>query len=371
MLESLKALWEVNPGFQAEGLLSVDIGLPPKAYQDLGRATRTLEDIGDRVRAIAGVERASLVEHIPYGHSGARTQVWIEGRPEPLPGEVPSTRISGASPGYFATMKIPMISGRDFMASDDAQAPRVAVINEIFAQRQWPNQDPLGRHIRLGPRDAALASAPVEVVGVVKSVRMFGLDDHPEMQMYVPMRQRPVQTAHLAIRANGGGARVGPAVRDAVWSIDRNIPVPEISDMPHAIEVTYTPNRMTAEMMSWFTLLALVLAATGLYAMMSWSVEQRSREIGIRMALGAGPFHVLATVLRRGTILTAIGSLLGLAGAAATTQSLTIVLYNISPRDPATFGGVSAMLILVAMAACYIPARRASQLDPSSALRHD
>jgi putative ABC transport system permease protein len=259
------------------------------------------------------------------------------------------------------------------------------VINDVFAERHWPHQNPLGRHIHIGTRDAA----PAEVVGVVKSVKMFGLENRPEMQMYVPLRQRPVRTAHVVVRASGaiqakfasrfGGGitstaavvRLGPSLRDAIWSVDRNIPVPEMTNLPQAIAVTYTPHRMTAEMMSVFSLLALVLAATGLYAMMAWSVTQRSREIGIRMALGAASFDILATVLRRGVVLTGIGVILGLGGAALTTQGLTIVLYNITPRDPATFAAVSGMLAAVSLAACYFPARRASRMDPASALRHD
>jgi len=385
MLESLKGLWAVNPGFQAEGLLSVNVGLPPKAYQDLDRAARTLETIGERVRSVAGVERASIAEHVPFGGSGSRSQFWVEGQADPLPGEVPSSRISGLSPGYFANTQIPMLAGRDFIDADDQHAPRVVVINEVFADRHWPHQNPLGRHIHIGTRDAV----PAEVIGVVKSVKMFNLDTRPELQMYVPLRQRPVREAYVVVRAARGtvdaGAiqsrsaslstaaaiRLGSAVRDAVWAVDRNIPVPEMKSLPEAIAVTYTPHRMTTEMMTWFSLLALVLAATGLYATMAWSVTQRSREIGIRMALGAASLDILSTVLRRGVMLTGIGVILGLCGAAFTTRGLTIILYNISPRDPATFAAVSGMLAAVSLAACYFPARRASRMDPAAALRHD
>jgi predicted permease len=373
LLESLKGLWAVNPGFEAAGLLTVNVGLPPKAYQDLDRATRTLETIGERVRGVAGVERASIVEHVPYGLTGAHQQYWIEGQPDPLPGEVPNARISSLSPGYFATMRIPMLDGRDFTDADDQHAPHVVVVNEVFAERHWPHQNPLGRHIHIGARDGAAA----EVVGIVKSVKTYSLDERPETQMYVPLRQRPARAAFLAVRAAGGvtdagaAVRLGAAVREAVWSVDRNIPVPEMRSLPEAIAVTYSPHLMTTQMLSCFTVLALVLAATGLYAMMAWSVTQRSREIGIRMALGAASFDILATVLRRGVILTAIGTVLGLGGAAMTTSSLRILLSNINPRDPATFAGVSAMLAAVALAACYFPARRAAQMDPASALRHD
>jgi predicted permease len=371
LLQSLKSIFAVNPGFQPQGLLSVNVGLPPKAYQDLDRATRTLETIGERVRSLAGVQHASIVEHVPYGNSASSLSFWIEGQADPLPGEVPHSRISGLSPGYFATMQIPVLAGRDFSDADDQHAPRVAVINDVFAERYWPHQNPLGRHIHLGTRDAA----PAEVVGVVKAVKMFGLSDPPELQMYVPLRQRPVRQAYVVVRAAGldaGAAiRLGSSVREALWSVDRNIPVPEMKGLPQAIEITYTSNRMATELLSWFTLLALVLAATGLYAMMAWSVTQRSREIGIRMALGAASMDILSTVLRRGVLVTAVGAALGLGGATLITQSLAIILPNVNPRDPATFAAVSGMLAVVALTACYLPARRASQMDPASALRHD
>jgi putative ABC transport system permease protein len=280
-----------------------------KAYQDLDRAMRTLETIGERVRSVAGVQRASIAEHVPYGGSSARRPFWVEGQADPLPGEVPSATISGVSPGYFATMQIPLLDGRDFTDSDEQHAPPVVMINDVFSERHWPHRNPLGRHIHIGARDAP----PAEVVGVVKSVKMFGLTDRPELQMYVPLRQRPVREAFAVVRAAGGvvdpGAaiRLGSAVRDAVWAVDRNIPVPEMESLPEIIATTYTPHRMVTEVMSWFSLLAVVLAATGLYAMMAWSVTQRSREIGIRMALGAASFDILSTVLRRGVLLTAAG----------------------------------------------------------------
>jgi putative ABC transport system permease protein len=387
MVRSLTKIWSLDTGFRPNGVLSVSVNLPPKAYQDLPRAERTLETILARVRTLPGVDAASAADSLPFGNHSDGRAFWIVGQTDPPPGDVPSARFTGATPGHFDTLGISLLAGRDFTAADDAHSPRVVVINDVFAQRHWPNQSPLGRYIRigggrgLGKNDAE----PAEIVGVVKSVKMY-LDDLPERQMYVPMSQHPVRATQIAVRtgnsgnapggvpgdaAGGAAGRLQASLREAVWSVDRNTPVPEMKSMNQAIEETYTPHRLTTQMISGFAVLTLVLAATGLYAMMAWSVTQRSREIGIRMALGARGRDIVATVLRRGVVLTTLGAVAGLCGAAAAARSLTIILYNVSPYDPATYATVAGVLVLVALMACYLPARRASKLEPASALRHD
>jgi putative ABC transport system permease protein len=367
LVKSLTRIWNTDVGFQADHLLTVDVALPPKAYQDLPKAQRTLDDIGERIRALPGVQLSSAAEHVPFGNSSSQVDFWIDGQPAPLPGDVPSARIAGVTPGYFLAMGIPFRGGRDFTAADDEHAPRVVLVNETFAKREWPNQDPLGRRIRIGQKDAVTA----EVIGIVKMVRMFGFESEPERQMYVPMKQRPQRRAYFAIRSQRDPIELGNALRSAVWSLDPNIPVPEMSAMPTAIAEAYTPHRMTTQWMTVFSALALVLSAVGLYAMMARTVAQRSREIGIRMALGAQTADILGVVLRRGAMVTAIGAAIGLAGATAITQSLSLILYEVSARDPVMYMSVAAVLMLVALMACYLPARRAAKLDPAMALRHD
>src|SRR5258706_6923994 len=187
MVRSLEQIWSIDPGFQPNGVLSVDVNLPPKAYRDLPRAERTLEAMTERIRELPGVQSASTAEFIPFGGNSTNRSFWITDQPEPLPGDVPWARTSGVTAGYFATLRIPLLAGRDFSTADDERSPRVVIINEIFAQRHWPNQSPLGLHIRIGKRD----TGPVEIVGVVKPVQMF-LENVPERQMYLPLRQRPV-----------------------------------------------------------------------------------------------------------------------------------------------------------------------------------
>lgn len=363
MGRSLAAIFTEDLGFHPAGVLTANVSLPAKNYPQLARAEHTMEAIHEKIRSLPGVQAVGVVEHVPFGDTGATRMFWIDGRPEPLPAEVPSARYTSISPGYLATMGIPLLAGRDIASADDENSSRVVVINDVFAQRHWPNESPLGRYIRLGARDAE----PARIVGVVKSIRMWNWESKPENQMYVPMRQAPARRAYFVVRGNVEGS----ALQAQVWAVDGAIAAPEIASLQHRVNASFAPHRMTTEMVSLFSLLTLVLAATGLYAMMAWSVTQRAREIGIRMALGAAAWDIVAGVLRRGVVLTAIGAALGLAGAAMTMQSLAIILYKVTSRDPATYLSVAALLAAVSLAACYLPARRASLMDPASALRHD
>jgi putative ABC transport system permease protein len=366
LITSLKKLWLVEPGFDPQGVLPSGIVLSPKRYPDPAKATRAEEAIVDRLRAVPGVTAAALSQHTPFGNSMTVVQFWIEGRPDPVPGEVPGTNVTSMTPGYLAAMRIPLLAGRDITERDDASSPKVVLVNELFARRQFPGESPIGKHIRLDSKSAE----PAEIIGLVKNTKLNGLDDRPQRQAYVPLRQRPARAVHLVIRA-ADPLKLAPAMRASIHEVDSGIAVAPAKLLSEEISDTYTPHLITTQMVSAFSLLALAIAATGLYAVMAWSVSQRTRELGIRVALGAARSDVYRMVLGRAGKLVAVGIVAGLVFGAAMSRLLTMVLYDVSPYDPAIFSAVTIVLVLVALAASYLPARRASRLDPLVALRHE
>lgn len=367
LVQSMKKIWSAEPGFQSAGLLSVELSLSRKAYAEPAKAMRTIETMIERIGGLPGVTAATAAQYVPFTNSYGGSAFWMEGRPEPPPNEVPGTRLNAVLPGYFAAMQIGLIEGRPLSDRDDATAPRVAVVNDVFARRQWPGESAIGKRIRLGKRD----SPPVEIVGVVRSVKTSELSEAASRQLYVPFRQAPGRRAHLIVRVAGDPSALTAAIRSEVRAVDSNVAVPVIRPLAARVEETFTPFRVTTQMVSAFSLLALVLAATGLYAVMSWSVTQRTRELGIRMALGAASGDVARMVLRRAALLAAVGLTIGLTAAMFLSGLLSLVLYQVSPRDPLVFAGVAVTLALVAFAASYLPARRAARLDPVTALRHE
>jgi putative ABC transport system permease protein len=368
LVQSMKHIWRSDPGFNTAGLVSVELSLSRKGYTELPKATRAIESMVERIGALAGVTSTSAAQYVPFTGSYGGTNFWIEGRPDPPPGEIPVTRYNPVLPGYFKTMQIGLIAGRELSDHDDANAPRVAIVNDVFVKRHWPGESAIGKRIRLDKRD----SDPVEIVGVVKAVKtFFGANDTPSRQIYVPLRQAASRRANVIVRVAGDPSGLTAAIRSEIHAVDSNVPVPAIRPLATVIEESVTPFVVTTQMVGAFSVLALVLAATGLYAVMSWSVTQRTRELGIRMALGAASGDVARMVLRRAAVLVAVGLVLGLGAALAITGLLTVVLYEVSPRDPLVFGGVALTLALVAFAASYLPARRAARLDPVTALRHE
>jgi putative ABC transport system permease protein len=289
----------------------------------------------------------------------------IVGQPTFEKGKEPFAEWRIATPGYFAAIGTELRKGRLFNAQDDAKAPRVVLVNEAFAARYLKGLDPAGQRVRFG--DAKSGSS--EIIGVVANVMNEDLDGPQEPGVYLPFAQSPSSRMNLVIRAPGAHTRIAPAVRESLAALDPRLPLSEIK----AMEQVVYERRSVKDVMMWtlgaFAVMALVMAAVGTYAVMAYAVAQRTHEIGVRIALGALPTDILKLVLRRGLSLVLIGVGVGLAGAYALTRALAGLLYKVTATDPLTFIGVSLLLALVALVACYVPARRAMKVDPMVALR--
>ena len=367
LTRSLAALSRVNPGFDPSHTFTLQFRLPVAKYKTEAQIadmfTRTL----DEMRRVAGVESAALVRATPLNGNGESSPYFIADKPIADPQAAPTAQLNIVSPGYFATLRIRRLSGRDFTVDDRAGTMPVTIINEQLARKAWPNESAVGKHIRLGGDDAPWAT----IVGVVATVKHFRLSEDPLDQAYVSYLQRPLIFTEAVVRASGDPGALANAMRAAVWRVDRDQPVWRVRTMDRVLEEARGGPKLTVGLMAAFASLALVLAAIGVYGVMSYAVARRTQEVGIRMALGARRGQVLSMVLREGMRTTVIALVVGLAVAAATTRLLASQLFGVSAADPLTFVAVPALLAVVAFAACYLPARRASRVDPIVALRAD
>jgi len=336
---------------------------------DEARGQQFSAQLLERVRAVPGIVGASLVESLPLGFGG-RSGITIEGYGTQQ-GEDMELYNSTVAPGYFEALRIPLLQGRTFEAQDRAGAPGVAIVNEAFAHRYWPGQAPLGKRIQMGfARGGAANNAPyLTVVGVVKDGKYNSLGEEATPFFYRALTQTYVSAPTLIVRTAGNPADALPVVRNAVESLDKNLPLYDVKTLRQHLGIALLPARLAGGALGVFGLLALLLAAAGLYGVMSHVVAGRTREIGIRMALGADAFAVLRLILRQGMRLVLIGLAIGLAVALALTHLLKSLLFGISATDPLTFAVIALLLTLVALLACYLPARRATKTDPMNALR--
>jgi putative ABC transport system permease protein len=323
--------------------------------------TRTLEEM----RSVPGVENAALVRATPLNGNGESYPYYLAGQPVTDPAKAPTAQLNVVSPGYFETLHIPRLAGRDFTMGDRAGTTPVVIVNEQLARRAWPNESPIGRPIRIGGDDAAWAT----VIGVVGNVKHFRLSEDPLDQAYIPYQQRPLIFTEVVIRATGDPAAIASAIRAAIWRVDRDQPVWRVRTMDRVLDEARGGPKLTVWLMSAFAALALVLAAIGVYGVMSYAVARRTQEVGIRIALGAPRHQVLVMVLRDGMRTTLLALIVGLTVAAAATRLLASQLFGVSTTDPLTFTVVPVLLAVVALLACYLPARRASRVDPIVALR--
>ncbi|MGH9934734.1 MAG: FtsX-like permease family protein, partial [Blastocatellia bacterium] len=327
--------------------------------------------------ALPGVQFVAFASTVPLGGNGD-TVMQIEGRPFNLDIAKLNTDFRRINPSYFATIGQRLVSGRPFADSDQEGALNVAIINETLARRQWPNEDPLGKRLRLldAPPDQA-TSQYMTVVGLVADAKNRGLSDDPRQEVYVPLRQqvasggglRPSVSCALLIRTTGDPANLINTVRQNVWAVDRNIPITQVGTIEQIIETAMAQPRFNALLLSLFAFIALCLGAIGIYGVISYAVTRRTHEIGVRMALGARQRDVLRMVVRQGMTLALIGVAVGLAAAFALTRVMKNLLFGVSATDPATFAGLALLLLSVAFIAIYLPARRATKVDPLVALR--
>jgi putative ABC transport system permease protein len=316
---------------------------------------------------LPGVQSASAINHLPLAGDVWTVPFLVEGRPAPGPGEKQGTVYRIIRPDYFRTMGATLLKGRDFTAHDNDSSPPVVIINEPFAKRHWPSEDPLGKRIRVADDDAGR-----EIVGVVKAVKQDQWTAEPNLEAYLPHLQAAAPRAlTLVVRSSGDPtALVGP-IENQVWSIDKNLPVADIRTMHEVVAGSIEQHRFNLFLLSLFASVALVLALVGIYGVMSESVSARTHEIGIRMALGARAADVLRMVVGQGMALAVIGIGIGLFGALWLTRFMATLLYNVSPTDSATFLFIPMLVALVVLCACLIPARRATKVDPLIALRDE
>jgi putative ABC transport system permease protein len=365
LIRSFARLTEVNPGIDPRSILTMDISLPFAKYRD-GAGAAFFQQTLERVRALPGVEAAAAISTLPLRGTASSVDFAIEGRPSPT-AQTFNARIRNISPDFFKTFRVPLIKGRLIAESDNDNAPFVVVINESLAGIYFANEDPLGKRITLPG-----ATRAREIVGVVGDVKNSALDEEAKREIYFPMAQQsPVLSMSLAVRASGDPMQMAAAVRGQVWAVDKDRPVANIETMERLLAKTVAPRRFNLLLLGVFALVGLMLAGVGLYGVMSYTVTQRTREIGVRMAMGAQTGDVLRLVIGEGMKLALIGVLLGLGCALALTRLLKTLLFEVSATDPLTFSVIAAALTLVALLACWLPARRATKVDPLIALRHE
>jgi putative ABC transport system permease protein len=369
MLRSFLRVLEADPGFRPEKVLTMNISLPQVKYGEPAKIRTFYQQVLERVRAIPGVEMPATT--LPL-LGGWQTSFMVEGQPEPPQGQMPSTDIARVSPDFHRAIGIRLLKGRYFTDQDTDGRPLVCIVDETMAQAYWPGEDALGRKLKFG-RDPN--SPWLTVVGVVGHVKNYGVDQESRVETYVPLMQNPNGAATLVVRTATDPTAVTAAIRKAVLSVDPEVPVYSVQPLAEILSNSRAQRRMAAQLLAVFSALALVLAAIGIYGVMSYSVTQRTHEIGIRLALGARENDIMRMVLGRGMVLTAVGVVIGMLMAFGMSISLVrataTILFRVSSTDPPTFASTPILLILVALLACYIPARRALRVEPMTALREE
>jgi putative ABC transport system permease protein len=369
LLRSFARLQSVRPGFEPRGVMTAMLSLPDVKYPSEARAAQFFEQVLERVSALPGVEHAATVYPLPlaagqnFGLSFA-----VAGRPQPAPADVPRADVVAISPDYFRAMEIPLLAGRAFTSQDRIGSQPVLIVNRTMARRLWPGESPLGKRITFDDPADPKARWPA-VVGVVADVRATALGKEPESQAYWPQLQRPLDEVGLVLRTSQPPALLVPQVRQVVQSLDRDLPLDRVQTLTAVVAASLDQNRVKTLLIGCFGALALLLAAVGIYGVVSYTVAQRTHEIGIRVALGAGRREVLSLVIVQGMRLVVGGLAIGLAVAWAFSRLMADQLYEIKASDPLTYAGVPLLLAAVALVANWLPARRAARVDPLEALR--
>jgi putative ABC transport system permease protein len=321
----------------------------------------------ENIGALPGVRAFGVTTGLPLTGLGAGSPFWIEGSPAPPESQRPSALVRSVTPGYFQTMGIPLIAGRFFTAADDAQQHPVVIVNQLLARRFWPHASAVGQHITVDLPERTVA----EIAGIVGDVKSESVqrDDWPTI--YSPYAQASMASIVLAVRASGSPLALARAVQREVRSLDPNQPVADIRSMEQVVDNTVSGARFNMSLLTAFALIAFILAALGIYGVISYDVNERLNELGIRMALGAQPSDLLRMVLGQGARMAGLGIAAGLMLSVAFTRLMSNMLFGIYPTDAYTFAGISILLAVVALAASYLPSRRAMALNPVNALRHD
>ena len=366
LIRSFVKLLEVDPGYRAENLLTAKISLPPR-YRDNSQRAQFYERILLRLAALPGVASVGATSHLPLTNYNMGSTLRVEGH-SLQPGEnPPSAPVARVNPDYFRTMGISLRAGRLFNDGDTQGAPSVALLSEALARRLFPDEDPLGKRLSVGGLGAELTT----VIGVVNDIRYSGLDGEIEQAVYLSYRQLPRSGMSLVLRGAVEPSSLAPALRNAVREIDPALPVYDVLTMNERLSNSVAARRFNLLLLGGFAALALLLAGVGVYGVISYVVTQRTHEIGVRMALGAQSADVIRLFIKQGMAVVLLGVGLGLLGAFALTRIMKSLLFDVSANDPLTFACVALLLSLIALAACYLPARRAARIDPLASLRHE
>ncbi|HEU4559956.1 MAG TPA: ABC transporter permease [Longimicrobium sp.] len=364
MIRSFLRLHTVDPGFQGQGVLTLQLSLQGARYPGDSAVSRGYGQIVERIRALSGVTGAAAVSSLPVADCCSSSSIDPEGKEYPA-GSAPEPLTAAATPGYFATMRIGLVGGREFRDDDRPGAPGVAIVNTVLAERVWPGENPIGKRFRFSTTDSTWFT----VVGVARPVKYNKLNEDDAPQLYLPHTQHPWRTLSVVVRTAGNPAALAPAVRQAVRAIDPDLPLTRVQTMPEVVRTRMFESRIYGAMFAVFALVALLLASVGLYGVMSYTVAQRTHEVGVRVALGALPADVIRLMVGRGARLIGIGLAIGVPAAFLLARVLRGALYGVSASDPATFAAIVTLLTGVALAAAYLPARRAARVEPMVALR--
>jgi len=364
LTKSLVRLYQIDPGFAPGQLLTTDVHLPRLKYRSDAQVRAFFDDALDRLQAIPGIVAAGGATQLPFGGFSSGVAFTIANAADGAPRDG-TARWAAVTPGYVAAMQIPLARGRMLNAKDTPGSETVCLVNDTLARRYFPNQDPVGRHL-------ATSDVPsLTIVGVLRDVKYWKLDDEVDPEIYQPQAQDADQRLSLVVRVNGDPNAVARAVREAIWSIDKNQPVPALLPYTQLIDRRHGQARLTTMLLDLFAIVALILCTIGIAALVAYSVARQTREIGIRLALGAAPFRVQALVMRQSLHIVAAGIAIGLGAAATLTRVIASLLYDTSPTDPVTFGAVAGLFFGVGVLAAYLPARRAARVDPMMSLHAD
>ena len=366
LIQTLLAVQNAPLGFDSSNVFTLQFRLPQNKYPKPDDIARFFKTAIDRVRAVPGVESAALVRAVPFSGNGGTVGYTVEGRPVADPASMPQATFHLVTPDYFKTMRIPVLKGRDFSDRDDLQSTLVAVINETFAKRAFPNEDAIGKRFT-----TPQTQGPITIVGVVGDAKHYTATEPPRPQLYAAHYQVPLIFSSLVARTKGPAMSVANDVRKAIWSVDKDQPMWSVISLEDTVARTQGEPRFLALLLGIFASVALLLAGVGIYGVTSYGVAQRTREIGIRLALGASAERVLREVVGRGIRLTLVGAAVGLIAALAMARLATTLLFGVTPTDPVSLAGAVTVLCVVSVVACYVPARRAGRFDPVIALAEE
>src|ERR1700722_11864356 len=371
LIRSLENLYHLDPGFRADHVLVMRTPLPRPKYEAVARRRAFFDQVLAKVEGLPGVVSAGYTTWVPLTNDGGATGITIEGKPEPAPGNllIPNVRI--ISRDYMLALRMKLIDGRPFESRDANGTLPVGLINQTMARNYWPGENPIGRRFKIGGYREE--SPWITVIGIVGDVHQAGLDVPARAEMYLLYQQQDFgyEPEYLAVRTSGDPMALAETVRQQIWSVDKEQPVAGVMPLEDIVDENLASRRMQASLLSGCAVLALLLVTVGIYAVLSFAVTQRTQEIGVRMALGARPRDVLRMIFSHGFKLFLIGSVIGLAAALALSRALVHLLFGVSAYDPASFASVTILLAVVALLACYVPARRATRVDPLIALRYE